>query len=250
MASTPDYVEYIAERLASTGSVRYKKMFGEYMVYVNDKPLVLVCDNTAFVKILPCLNILMINAECSFPYNGAKEYYILDIEDKELVERVIGELDKVIDVPKTKNNKSVHPKVLYHFTSLYNLNKILPEKWLTTTESNFVFSQSANPLVVWMADIPMPDNHGLLFDDNMPDELNKTFYRISIRWKKHFRRWDEWSTEKEMDSDIKRMLIESAGAQNTYKSWYISESNIPINDWLGGCKQKGPIVIFHYGTIF
>lgn len=50
MASTPDYVEYIAERLASTGSVRYKKMFGEYMVYVNDKPLVLVCDNTAFMS--------------------------------------------------------------------------------------------------------------------------------------------------------------------------------------------------------
>jgi TfoX/Sxy family transcriptional regulator of competence genes len=38
MASTPDYVEYVAERLASTGRVRYKKMFGEYMVYVNDNP--------------------------------------------------------------------------------------------------------------------------------------------------------------------------------------------------------------------
>lgn len=231
MASTPDYVEYVAERLASTGRVRYKKVFGEYMVYVNDKPLVLVCDNTVFVKILPCLNILMINAERSFPYNSAKEHYILDIEDKELVERVIEELDKVINVPKTKNKKSIHPKVLYHFTSLYNLNKILPEKWITTTESDFAFSQS-NPHVVWMTDMPMPDNHGLLFDDNMPDELNKTFYRISIRWKKHFRRWDEWSKEKEMDSDIKRMLIESAGAQNTYKSWYISERNIPINDWL------------------
>lgn len=232
MASTPDYVEYVAERLASTGIVRYKKMFGEYMVYINDKPLVLVCDNTAFVKILPCLESLMVKAERGLPYDGAKEHYILDIEDKELAEHVIEELNKVVDVPKTKNKKSVLPKVLYHFTSLYNLNKILPEKWIMTTESNFAFSKSANPHVVWMTDMPMPDNHGLLFDDNMPDELNKTFYRISIRWKKHFRRWDEWSKEKEMDFDIKRMLIESAGAQNTYKSWYISESNIPINDWL------------------
>ena len=105
MATTPDYVEYVAERLASTGNVRYKKMFGEYMVYVNDKPLVLVCDNTAFVKDLPCLDSLMAKAERGLPYDGAKEHYILDIEDKELAEHVIEELNKVVDVPKTKNKK-------------------------------------------------------------------------------------------------------------------------------------------------
>jgi TfoX/Sxy family transcriptional regulator of competence genes len=127
MASTHDYVEYVADMLA-IGNVRYKKMFGEYMVYVNDKPLVLVCDNTAFVKILPCLDSLMAKAERGSPYDGAKEHYILDVEDRELAERVIEELAKVIDVPKTKNKKSVHPKVLYHFTSLYHLNKILLEK--------------------------------------------------------------------------------------------------------------------------
>ncbi len=231
MATTPDYVEYVAERLASTGNVRYKKMFGEYMVYVNDKPLVLVCDNTAFVKDLPCLNSLMAKAERGSPCDGAKEHCILDVEDRELAEHVIAELNRVVDVPKTKDKKSAHPKVLYHFTSLYSLNKILPEKWITTTESNLAFSQS-NPRVVWMTDMPMPNNHGLLFQDNIPDDLNKTFYRISIRWKKHFRRWDEWREERGMDSDIKRVLIESAGAQNTCKSWYISESNIPINDWL------------------
>lgn len=232
MATTPDYVEYVAERLSSTGNVRYKKMFGEYMVYINDKPLVLVCDNTAFVKILPCLDNLMANAEHGLPYSGAKEHYILDIDDRELAEHVIEELGRIIDVPKTKEKNFAHPKVLYHFTNLHYLNKILSEKWITTTESNLTFSQSANPRVVWMTDIPMPDNHGLLFQDNMPDELNKTFYRISIRWKKHFRRWDEWSEEKEMDFETKQALIESAGAQNTYKSWYISENNIPINDWL------------------
>lgn len=232
MATTPDYAEYVAERLASTGDVRYKKIFGEYMVYINGKPLVLVCDNTAFVKTLPCLDSLMAKTERGLPYAGAKEHYILDVEDRELAKRVVEELDRAVDVPKTRDKKSVHPKVLYHFTSLYHLNKILPEKWITTTESNLAFSQSANPRVVWMTDMPMPDNHGLLFQDNMPDELNKTFYRISIRWKKHFWWWDEWSVEKEMDSEIKRVLIESAGAQNTYKSWYISESNIPINDWL------------------
>lgn len=131
-----------------------------------------------------------------------------------------------------KRVPSSHPKVLYHFTSLFHLNRILPSKWITTTESNLALSQSVSPRVVWMTDMQTPDQHGLLFQDNMPDELNKTFYRISIRWKDHFRLWDKWSEEKGMDPEIKQALIEAAGAERTYKSWYVSEKNIPINDWL------------------
>ena len=123
----------------------------------------------------------MANAERGLPYDGAKEHYILDVEDRELAEHVIEELNRVVDVQKIKDKKSAYPKVLYHFTSLYHLNKIISIKWITTTESNLTFSQSANPHVVWMTDMPMPDKHGLLFQDNMPDELNKMFYRISIR---------------------------------------------------------------------
>ncbi|WP_303678429.1 hypothetical protein [Dehalococcoides mccartyi] len=127
---------------------------------------------------------------------------------------------------------SPHPKLLYHFTSLYHLNRILSGKWITTTESNLAFSRSVSPRVVWMTDMQTPDNHGLLFQDNMPDELNKTFYRISVRWKDHFRLWDKWSEEKGIEPETKWTLIEAAGAQHTYKSWYVSEKNIPINDWL------------------
>ncbi|MFR2154639.1 MAG: hypothetical protein ACLS48_08380 [[Eubacterium] siraeum] len=59
-------------------------MFGEYMVYVNDKPVLLVCDNTVYVKKLPEIEELMSGAECGVPYDSAKEHYILDIEDRSL----------------------------------------------------------------------------------------------------------------------------------------------------------------------
>lgn len=101
-----------------------------------------------------------------------------------------------------------------------------------TTESNLTLSQSDSTRVVWMTNLSTPNNHGLLFQDTMPDELNKTFYRISIRWNNHFKLWDKWSTETGIKPEIKRAIIETAGAQETYKSWYISENNIPINDWL------------------
>lgn len=125
-----------------------------------------------------------------------------------------------------------HPEKLYHFTSLFHLNRILMSKWITTTESNLIVSEFVSPCVVWMTDISTPDNHGLLFQDTMPDELNKTFYRISIRWNNRFRLWDKWSTATGIEPEIKQAIIETTGAQETYKSWYISEHNIPINDWV------------------
>ena len=105
MASSIDFVEYVVDCLHPTGIVRYRKMFGEYMVYVNDKPLVLVCDNTAFVKKNPCLDELMSNAEVGFPYEGSKESYVLDIENSDLVRQVIALIEPVTKVPKPKTKK-------------------------------------------------------------------------------------------------------------------------------------------------
>lgn len=80
-------------------------MFGEYMVYVNDKPVLLVCDNTVFVKKLPEIGELMSGAECGLPYEGTKEHYILDIENKELTAKVIEILEQVTPVPKKRTKK-------------------------------------------------------------------------------------------------------------------------------------------------
>ena len=110
MATSLEYIEFVVESMAHSGDVRYKKMFGEYMVYVNDKPIVLVCDDTAFVKILPCLDGLMENAGRGFPYNGAKEHYILDIDDRDLMERVIAALEAVTPLPKPKKPRKTISK--------------------------------------------------------------------------------------------------------------------------------------------
>jgi TfoX/Sxy family transcriptional regulator of competence genes len=64
-------------------------MFGEYLIYLNDKPVVMVCDNTAFVKMLDCIKPLMENAETEFPYEGAKEHYIVNVDDSEHLSNVV-----------------------------------------------------------------------------------------------------------------------------------------------------------------
>ena len=52
MATSPEFMEYVVEQIAGCGEIRYRKMFGEYLVYVNEKPVLLVCDNTVYVKML------------------------------------------------------------------------------------------------------------------------------------------------------------------------------------------------------
>lgn len=102
MATTADFAEYVCDQISGSGDIRYRKMFGEYMVYVNDKPILLVCDNTVFVKILPCTTELFESPRKGLPYDGAKEHYILDIDDRELSLRAVSALLEAVPAPKPK----------------------------------------------------------------------------------------------------------------------------------------------------
>lgn len=97
MATSLEYVKYVCEQIAGTGAVRYRKMFGEYMVYINDKPILLLCDNTVYVKKLECIKEKMKEAEKGFPYDRAKEHYILDIDNSEFSKEIVTILESNYD---------------------------------------------------------------------------------------------------------------------------------------------------------
>lgn len=102
MATSVEYIEFVCEQVQGAHDIRYKKMFGEYMVYANDKPVLLVCDNTVYVKKLDEVSELLADAEVGVPYAGAKEHYILDIENEKLAKDVIAILENVTPLPKKK----------------------------------------------------------------------------------------------------------------------------------------------------
>ncbi|GAB1455948.1 MAG: transcriptional regulator [Spirochaetia bacterium] len=107
MSTTQDYIDYVFDQIDSYWNKRYKKMFGEYMVYINEKPLLLVCNNTVYIKVLECFNSLIPADRKGFPYEGSKEHYIVDIDDKIVLNAIITELEKVIPIPVRKQrNKS------------------------------------------------------------------------------------------------------------------------------------------------
>jgi TfoX/Sxy family transcriptional regulator of competence genes len=106
MSTSVDFVGFIIDQIHGVVETRYRKMFGEYMVYVNDKPILLVCDDTVYIKRLAEVAELMKNAETGFPYQGAKEHYILDIDNAELAKEVIEILEPITPLPKKRARKS------------------------------------------------------------------------------------------------------------------------------------------------
>ena len=53
MANSDEYIEYVMLKLEPMGLVQYKKMFGERMIYIDGKPILLVCGNSCYLKKWP-----------------------------------------------------------------------------------------------------------------------------------------------------------------------------------------------------
>ena len=105
MATSSEYIDFVCEFLRPFGAVSARKMFGEYMAYLNGKPVLLVCDNTVYIKKYDALAPFMSDASSGFPYEGAKEHYILDVENSVLMQDVIPILEKLTPIPKIQNKK-------------------------------------------------------------------------------------------------------------------------------------------------
>lgn len=102
MACTSEYIDFICTVLAPLGEVRYRKMMGDYVIYLNDKCVITACDNIAYVKKLDCIAPLMSEAETGYAYEGAKESYILDFNDQRKVREVIATIWDALPFPKKK----------------------------------------------------------------------------------------------------------------------------------------------------
>ncbi|KAF7598987.1 MAG: competence protein TfoX [Candidatus Dactylopiibacterium carminicum] len=50
MASDQGFADYVLEQAEGAGGLRVRRMFGEYVLYCDDKVVALICDNRVFVK--------------------------------------------------------------------------------------------------------------------------------------------------------------------------------------------------------
>ena len=102
MATSKEYFDFVCGRLDGIGGVTGRKLFGEYLIYVHEKPVLLVCDNTVMVKKVPELAALRSGAPEDVPYEGAKLHYVLNIKDRDLGRAAVAALEAVTPVPERR----------------------------------------------------------------------------------------------------------------------------------------------------
>ena len=85
----------------------YKKMFGEYGLYVSGRMVALVCDNQLFVKPTEAGRELLGMPREGVPYPGAKPHFVLDehLDNRELLAAVFRATEAALPAPKPKKRK-------------------------------------------------------------------------------------------------------------------------------------------------
>ena len=104
MASTEATLQYICDQASLGRRLTFRKMFGEYALYVDGKVVALVCDDQLFLKPTPEGKAYLGQVEEAAPFPGAKNYYLLtgDLDDPERLARALQLTARALPEPKPK----------------------------------------------------------------------------------------------------------------------------------------------------
>ncbi len=102
MASDLNFVEFVVGQIENSGIISYKKMFGEYALYCNNKVIALICDNQLFVKPTKAGELFIGNVVEASAYPGAKPSFLINdqIEDRKWISNLIQITEQELPMPK------------------------------------------------------------------------------------------------------------------------------------------------------
>ena len=104
MASDLEFVEFVVDQIKGAGDITFRKMFGEYAIYLNGKIVALVCDNQFFVKPTNAGREFIDDVVEAPPYPGAKPSFLIgeQIEDKDWISNLVLITEKELPEPNPK----------------------------------------------------------------------------------------------------------------------------------------------------
>jgi len=107
MATTADFMAYVHEQSALGPALSYRKMFGEYALYLHGKVVALVCDNSLYVKPTEASAHLTDTLGTHPPYPGAKPHLLADalLDEPEQLAALLEATAAVLPPPKPKRPK-------------------------------------------------------------------------------------------------------------------------------------------------
>ena len=109
MASRQSTIDHLLAQLARAGPVTAKKMFGEYCVYLDEKPIGLVCDDQFFLNPTEAGRELLAEVTEGSPFPGAKPHLLIPIDDwsdREAMARLVIATFDALPAPKPRKGKA------------------------------------------------------------------------------------------------------------------------------------------------
>lgn len=104
MATEQSFVEHLQSQSGLGHDLSFRKMFGEYALYLHGKVVAFACDNQLFLKPTDAGRALLGAVAEAPAYPGSKLYFRLDeqIDDRDLLRRAFVVTADALPLPKPK----------------------------------------------------------------------------------------------------------------------------------------------------
>ena len=89
MATSKEYLDFVMDQLSDLPEISSRPMMGEYVLYYRGKVIGGIYDDRLLLKPTKAAAGIISEAEWEIPYEGANEMLLVDIDDKELLTRLI-----------------------------------------------------------------------------------------------------------------------------------------------------------------
>jgi len=102
MASSKEYLEFVLEQLSDLNGISHRAMMGEYVIYYQGKVIGGIYDDRFLVKTTDSARRLLPNAIFELPYQGANEMILVDVDNRDLLNRLILAIASDLSTTKKK----------------------------------------------------------------------------------------------------------------------------------------------------
>lgn len=104
MATERGFVEHLQSQSGLGQALSFRRMFGEYALYLHERVVAFACDNQLYLKPTEPGRALLGKVSERPPYPGGKPYFLIDeqLDDRELLGRLFRVTAEALPLPKPK----------------------------------------------------------------------------------------------------------------------------------------------------
>ena len=113
MSTRPETLAYLLDQLGELPGLRTRRMFGEYCVYLDDKPVAFVCDDLLYVKPTAAGQALMVPPVWGRFYDKAKPHLLVSPErwdERDWLRALLRATAVALPAPRPKPARRAKPR--------------------------------------------------------------------------------------------------------------------------------------------